>query len=154
MERPIFREASAADLPEIVSLLADDSLGRKRELAFEQDSRAYESAFASILTDANQLFAVAESERRIVACMQLTFIPGLSHQGAWRGQIESVRVARHCRGAGIGKQFFSWAIVQFRSRKCRIVQLTTDKSRKDALPFYEQLGFTASHEGMKMFLSF
>jgi hypothetical protein len=39
-----------------------------------------------------------------------------------------------------------------RNRKCRIVQLTTDKRRSDAHRFYESLGFVASHEGMKLLL--
>jgi ribosomal protein S18 acetylase RimI-like enzyme len=30
------------------------------------------------------------------------------------------------------------------------MQLTTDKSRTAAHRFYERLGFTASHEGMKL----
>jgi hypothetical protein len=30
------------------------------------------------------------------------------------------------------------------------VQLTTDKQRPEAQRFYESLGFTASHEGMKL----
>jgi hypothetical protein len=33
-----------------------------------------------------------------------------------------------------------------------LVQLTTDKSRPDALRFYESLGFVASHEGMNLSL--
>jgi GNAT superfamily N-acetyltransferase len=37
-------------------------------------------------------------------------------------------------------------------RGCKTVQLTTDKSRKDAHRFYARLGFVASHEGMKLSL--
>ena len=37
-----------------------------------------------------------------------------------------------------------------RRRGCVLVQLTTDKSRLDAHRFYRQLGFVASHEGMKL----
>ena len=37
-----------------------------------------------------------------------------------------------------------------RRRGCGLVQLTTDKSRPDAHRFYHQLGFVASHEGMKL----
>jgi GNAT superfamily N-acetyltransferase len=47
---------------------------------------------------------------------------------------------------------FEWAIAECRRRGCGIVQLTTDKSRSDARRFYESLGFTASHEGMKLAL--
>jgi GNAT superfamily N-acetyltransferase len=42
-----------------------------------------------------------------------------------------------------------WAIEQCRTRGCGLVQLTTDKSRPEARRFYESLGFTSSHEGMK-----
>jgi GNAT superfamily N-acetyltransferase len=43
-----------------------------------------------------------------------------------------------------------WAIERGRARGCRLAQLTTDKKRTDAHRFYESLGFTASHEGMKL----
>jgi len=33
-----------------------------------------------------------------------------------------------------------------------LVQLTTDKSRADAIRFYQRLGFRASHEGVKLAL--
>jgi GNAT superfamily N-acetyltransferase len=72
--------------------------------------------------------------------------------GLWRGNIESVRVAKSLRGQGIGRAFFEWAIEACRARGCKLVQLTTDKSRKDAGRFYESLGFKASHEGMKLSL--
>jgi hypothetical protein len=33
-----------------------------------------------------------------------------------------------------------------------MVQLSTNKARPDARRFYERLGFTATHEGMKLML--
>jgi ribosomal protein S18 acetylase RimI-like enzyme len=42
------------------------------------------------------------------------------------------------------------AIAIARSRGCRTLQLTTDKSRIDAQRFYTRLGFVNSHEGMKL----
>ena len=42
----------------------------------------------------------------------------------------------------------SWAIDTCRERGCRIVQLTSDKTRHDAAEFYRALGFVASHEGL------
>jgi hypothetical protein len=35
-------------------------------------------------------------------------------------------------------------------RGCGMVQLTADKTRRDAHRFYESLGFVARHEGMKL----
>lgn len=145
----ILRRATAQDLPGIVALLADDVLGAGREAPGDP---AYAAAFAAIEADANQLLAVAEQDGRVVGCLQLSFIPGLSRRGMWRGQIESVRIAADQRGAGLGRRMFVWAIAQCRARGCGLVQLTTDKGRPEARRFYESLGLVASHEGMKLAL--
>ncbi|WP_211844028.1 GNAT family N-acetyltransferase [Neoroseomonas oryzicola] len=147
MSAPAFRRATAADVPAIVAMLADDVLGAARE---KPGDAAYDAAFAAIAADANQLLAVVEIDGRVAGCLQLSFIPGLSHRGMWRGQIESVRIAAEARGGGLGRRMFEWAIEQCRDRGCGIVQLTTDKARGDARRFYESLGFVASHEGMKL----
>ena len=81
--------------------------------------------------------------------MQLSFIPGVSRLGSWRGQIEAVRIAATERGSGLGQMMMEWAIDQCRARGCSLVQLTSDKTRDGAHRFYERLGFTASHEGFK-----
>jgi GNAT superfamily N-acetyltransferase len=144
------RRATAADVPVIVDLMRDDDLGKLRETAADQ---RHADAFKAIDGDDNQLLAVAELDGRIVGCFQLTFIPGLSRHGAWRGQIEAVRVARDLRGRGLGRQMMQWAIDRCRERNCALVQLTSDLARADAHRFYEGLGFTASHAGFKLRLS-
>ncbi len=68
----------------------------------------------------------------------------------WRGQIESVRIASRARGSGLGRKMFEWAIGECRKRGCGLVQLTSDKTREDALRFYASLGFRATHEGLKL----
>ena len=149
---PLLRQATAEDLPSIIHLLADDDLGRTREDARTPLDPRYLAAFAAIERDSNQRLVVAEQDGRIVGCLQLTLIPGLSRLGLWRGQIESVRVASSERGGGIGRIMFEWAIGECRARGCGLVQLTTDKARARAHSFYEALGFEASHEGMKLVL--
>ena len=148
----VIRKAVTADVPAIVAMLADDALGAKREDASVPLRDSYRNAFAAIDADRNQLLAVVEQEGEIIGCMQISFIPGLSRMGMWRGQIESVRIASHIRGGGIGRRMIEWAIEQCRERGCGLVQLTTDKSRSDALRFYQSLGFTDSHEGLKLSL--
>ena len=148
-----FRPAARADLPVLVGMLADDPLGQTREQATEPLPEAYELAFAAIDADPhNELIAVEDGDGSVVATLQLTFIPGLSLMGGERLQIESVRVHPDWRSRGIGEQVFQWAIERGRARGCRLVQLTTNKARGDALRFYERLGFTASHEGLKLML--
>lgn len=149
---PQFRRATAADLPAIVALLADDPLGAAREDASIPLNARYVDAFAAIDADRNQLLAVAETGGSIIGCLQLSFIPGLSRTGMWRGQIESVRIHRDHRGDGLGQAMFTWAIDTCHQHGCDLVQLTTDRARPDALRFYERLGFTGSHIGMKLAL--
>jgi ribosomal protein S18 acetylase RimI-like enzyme len=151
-----FRRAVAEDLAAIVALLADDGLGRGREDSRVPINPRYLEAFVVIDADPNQLLVVAVDGTgaggAVIGYLQLTFIPGLSRIGQWRGQIESVRVAAARRGQGVGRAMLAWAIDRCRMRGCGLVQLTTDKSRSDARRFYESLGFIASHEGMKLAL--
>ncbi|CAN7577472.1 N-acetyltransferase family protein [Neorhizobium sp. LjRoot104] len=145
-----FRKARRSDLPAIIDLLADDMLGQSREVVSDPVDPRYEQAFAAIEADGNQLLAVAvDGEGKVLGCLQLSFIPGLSRAGMWRGQIESVRVAARERGTGLGSQCIEWAVQKAAERGCQLVQLTSDKARPDAIRFYEKLGFIASHEGLK-----
>ena len=143
------RPALIDDLPAIVCLLAEDVLGQQRENIGPPLHSDYFEAFEAIDADPNQVFVVFEAEGVIIGCLQLSFIPGLSRQGAWRGQIESVRVSSETRGVGLGQEMIKWAIDSCRERGCRIIQLTSDKTRQDAAEFYRALGFVASHEGFK-----
>ena len=147
------RIAGVDDLPAIVALLADDTLGATRESAGPLDP-GYHKAFAAITADPNQdlvvMEEVTEGGARIVACLQLTVIPGISHKGMRRGQVESVRVAADLRGQGLGHKLMQWAIAECRRRGCGMVQLSTNLSRLDAHRFYKTLGFEHSHAGMKL----
>ena len=145
------RRATAADVPAVVALLAADQLGAARDGG--EDLAPYERAFAALDADPAQLLAVAVApDGTIVGTFQLTVIPGLARRGATRAQIEAVRVHAGHRGRGLGGAMMAWAIGEARRRGCALVQLTTDKRRADAHRFYERLGFTASHEGLKLAL--
>ena len=98
MAELIFRDAVAADLPEIVAMLADDHLGQAREDASLPLAQSYLEAFAAIDAAPDQRLVVACEDGRVVGVLQLLFLPCLSGKGAWRGQIEAVRVVRDRRG--------------------------------------------------------
>lgn len=152
MTKVTFGRAAACHLPAIVRLLADDTLGRRREDARLPLDPGYLAAFEAIENDPNQLLVVALEDEELVGTLQLSFIPGISRKGAWRGQIEAVRISASRRSGGLGQQLFEWAISECRTRGCRLVQLTTDRDRPDAHRFYERLGFVASHLGYKLSL--
>jgi GNAT superfamily N-acetyltransferase len=149
----ILRRAQAADVPAIVGLLADDLLGAGRDgVRTPADLETYQRAFELIDSDPAHLLVVAEAGGAAAGTMQLSFLPGLARRGALRAQIEAVRVAAGWRGRGLGSAMLGWAIDEARRRDCSLVQLTTDKSRGDAHRFYAELGFVASHEGLKLTL--
>jgi GNAT superfamily N-acetyltransferase len=152
MMRPILRDARREDVPAIVRMLADDTLGRTREDMEESSSSAYYDAFDELARDRNNRLMVAELDGHVVGTLQLTFIRGLSRKGARRAQIEAVRIAPEHRGKGLGEEIIRAAIEIARGAGCSMVQLTTDKRRSDAHRFYARLGFVASHEGMKLAL--
>lgn len=145
----IFRRAVRTELAQIVSLLADDDMGRTRETA-EGDLTPYEAAWTEMEADPSNWILVAMVGEEVVGVLQLTLIAGLSRQGTKRAQIEGVRVKSSSRGQSIGRKLIHFAIDTAREHGCGLIQLTTDKRRQDARRFYESLGFEATHEGMKI----
>lgn len=80
------RPARREDLPRIVELLADDDLGRGREHPGE-DLSPYARAFMDIDEDPRNELIVVEAEGEVIATLQLTFIPSLTHTGGERAQV-------------------------------------------------------------------
>lgn len=146
-----FRKATLNDVSKIVELIADDALGIVRENFMSPLPKSYLKAFEHIDADQNQELIVIENDNlEIIGTLQLTFIQYLTYQGGIRPQIEGVRIRKDHRGVGLGTTLFKWAIERSKSRNAHVLQLTTDKKRPEAIHFYENLGFKASHEGMKM----
>jgi GNAT superfamily N-acetyltransferase len=149
----VIREATADDLPAIIALLDDDEQSRGRELPDLPLDVRYRAAFDAIAADANQQLIVAELEDALVGTLQLTIIPGIAFRGAWRGQIEAVRIASSLRGGGYGSRMIEWAVERCRARGCRMVQLMSMNTRTDAHRFYERMGWKKSHFGFKLQLA-
>ena len=147
-----FRDAAREDLPDIVRLLSDDPLGSQREVNTSPLPEDYYSAFEAIDRDPNNELVVVESSGTIVGMLQLTFIPYLTYCGSWRALVEGVRIDRKFRSRGIGQKLISWAVERSKHRGCHMIQLTSDRHRPEAIRFYERLGFTSSHEGLKLHL--
>ena len=145
------RRARRDDVGAIVAMLADDALGGPRERIEDPLPASYFTAFDTVDRDPNIRLVVAEDgEGAVVGCLQLCILAGLSSQGASRGLIEDVRVAKRCRSRGIGEQMVQWAVAEARGRGCKVVELLTHHTRVDAQRFYERLGFARSHVGMTL----
>ena len=145
-----FRLATADDLPDIVRMLSDDTLGATREKFERTLSDKYLTTFKKIANDPNQELTIVEMNGEKVATFQLTFIQYLTHQGGLRAQVEAVRTNSNHRGQGIGTKVFEYIINRAKERGCNLLQLTSDKKRPEAIKFYETIGFISTHEGMKL----
>jgi GNAT superfamily N-acetyltransferase len=152
MNEVAFRMATRADLPGIVRMLADDELGSQRERYEDPLPESYARAFDRIDNDPNHELIVAELDGKVVGTLHLIFIPSVSYQGGLRAQVESVRMDTKYRDQGIGTELMKWTIDRAKGRGAHLVQLTTHRSREEAHRFYERLGFTKSHLGMKLSL--
>lgn len=148
----VVRQAKASDLQEIIRLLADDFLGQQRENLSTPLSKNYLDAFREVEADPNNELIVAELDGKVIGTLQLVITPSLSYQGGKRSIVESVRVDSSLRGKGIGGEMMLWAIERAKQRGCVSMHLTSHNDRIDAHRFYEKLGFSKSHVGMKLSL--
>jgi GNAT superfamily N-acetyltransferase len=144
----VFRQATMADVADIVAMLADDPLGANRETP--GDLTRYQHAFAAVDANPLQVLLVAELNGEVVGTAQMSFMAGLSHRGMWRAEIEAVRVRTNQRDGGIGRALIQHCLELAREQECGMVQLTSNSRRIDARRFYEQLGFSATHIGFKL----
>lgn len=149
---PRIRAAGRADLEAIVGLLADDPLGKRREIPADPLPEKYLKAFEEIRESASEHLLVADIGGRVVGCLQLSFMPSLTFGGRRRAQIEGVRIAPEQRGAGIGRLMIDTVKRMAQENGCHIIQLTTNRQRPQARRFYERLGFVDSHHGLKLYL--
>ncbi|MBP9692930.1 MAG: GNAT family N-acetyltransferase [Alphaproteobacteria bacterium] len=148
----ILRPAEEKDLPDIVRIFTEDELGATREILSDPVLPSYQTAFQSIKEDKNQSLLVVEYEQKVIGTCQLTFMSSLSFKGSWRLNLENVHVDKKFQGQGVGTWMLQKAIDLGKKKGCKIIQLTTNKKRSRAKVFYERLGFTPTHEGMKLYL--
>lgn len=152
--QPVIRRAAVRDLPRIVQLLQQTSLGDElREALGPPLPQGYLDAFAAIDADPDNELMVAEVDGIVQGTFLLTILQTLARGGAKVAQVESVVVDEAARSSGVGEAMMRWAVEEARRRGCIRVQLTSNKQRKDAHRFYERLGFAATHEGMQLGLT-
>jgi len=150
----LIRKATLSDVPVIVRMTNDGGPdGKPRETLPEILPPHYENTFKQIDADPTTSLMVAEIDGKIVGTFHLSFLWYLAGKGRPDAQVEAVHVAREYRSQGIGSEMMRWVISEAKKKDCRRVQLTTNRDRKDAHRFYERLGFTPSHHGMKLVLS-
>jgi ribosomal protein S18 acetylase RimI-like enzyme len=126
---------------------------RWREATRESaDLPLYYAAFDAMQMEWGNELIVGETDGKVVATYQLTFITGLSLRASRRAQVESVRVVSRLRSEGVGGALMRDAEMRAVHAGCSMMQLTSNKTRDDAQRFYERAGFEPSHTGFKKML--
>jgi ribosomal protein S18 acetylase RimI-like enzyme len=148
-----FRTARLEDLDAIIGLLEQIETAPGVSVYRHASAEQYERAFLEIVSAPHHELVVGELGGELVATLQVSYLPNLTLGAAKRAHIEGVRVSSRWRQRGIGKQLVSHAIARARARGCGLVQLTTNAWRHDVIRFYEQLGFAATHIGLRVELS-
>ena len=146
------RRATEADLPRIVELLSQLSLGDDRDPPAEPLPESYRAALRQIEADPRQQLLVVEVRGRPVATGTLGIIPNLSYRGKPWAFVEGLVVDSSARGKGYGEALLRYAIEEARRAGCYKISLTSNKRRTEAHRFYEKMGFVATHEGFRLLL--
>lgn len=129
------REASLADLPAIVDLLAEGA---------QPDPAPYAAGFARIVGGQGGAIGIAEIGGQVVGVLQLAFIASLLGRGEVTAHIEGVRTLSSLRGRGIGEALFAWAEEESARRGAVHLRITVDSARVNEHRFYEHLGYRSA----------
>lgn len=101
------RQALMSDIPGIVAVLADDTVGGHGHSTEPDALAGYQAAFSRIKASANDTLYVAEIGGKIVGTFQTTLITVMSRHGAPDMTLESVHVRATRRGQGIGEAWYA-----------------------------------------------
>lgn len=145
----VIERAVLEDVPGIVAVLADDTVGGADDYWSESRREAYERGFAAVSASPDNELYVAKRAGKVIGVIQVTFVPHVGRLGALRCIFESVFVAASERGRGIGGALLKVAEGRAKARGASFITLSSNKKRVDAHRFYETRGYAKSHEGFK-----
>jgi ribosomal protein S18 acetylase RimI-like enzyme len=131
------RQATAADLPSVLSLYAQPAMDNGKVLPLEQA----EQLFAQFSLYPNYRLFVACDNDVIVGTFALLVMHNLAHQGTPSALVEDVVVSDAHQSQGIGRDMMHHAMALAREAGCYKLVLSSNQKRERAHAFYESLGF-------------
>ena len=141
------RTATEGDIPCILELY--DKL---TEGPSQLSSDYVKRTFAQITATPGYELLVAEEDGLVVGTIVLLIVPNLSHGALPWAMVENVIVDGRYRRRGIGRQLMEYAINRSRQADCYKVQLLSNKKRRRAHKFYQELVFETSAHGFRLYL--
>jgi GNAT superfamily N-acetyltransferase len=145
----IIRDATLADVPELLTLLLGGTLAPEGE---SPDNVAlYEEALREIWEEGNTIL-VADDNGEVVGMSQFFTFRHFQQSGGRACEVESVHVRADRRSQGIGSLLLAEIDRRARAAGCYRVQLTSRNEREDAHRFYRREGYSQNSQGFKKFL--
>jgi GNAT superfamily N-acetyltransferase len=136
-EKVTCREASKADLAEILRLYAQPALDDGKILPMAEAERIFER----MRRYPDYTLHVALCERQIVGTLALLVMDNLAHLGAPSAVIEDVAVDPQWQGRGVGTAMMRYALRLAHEKGCYKATLSSNLKRVQAHAFYDALGF-------------
>ena len=146
----LVRDARPDDLEAVVALLREDVIREVDETEVPVSARI--SVNAEAYADTHQQLLVGDADGEIVATAQLSWLRRMTYVGGLFCVVESVRVRSDLRSRGYGAALMREVERLARERGAARIELTTNAQRDRARAFYERLGYTPSHVGMKRYI--
>jgi len=135
------REATEADLPQVLALYAQPGMDNGHVLSVEQAKEV----FAQFQSYPNYRLFVAclnnTAPHAVVGTFALLIMHNLAHCGTPSAIVEDVVVSPEQQGRGTGKAMVAWAQNLAREAGCYKLVLSSNQKRERAHIFYESLGF-------------
>ncbi len=135
------REATEADLPQVLALYAQPDMDNGHVLSVEQAKEV----FAQFQSYPNYRLFVAclnnTTPYAVVGTFALLIMHNLAHCGTPSAIVEDVVVSPEQQGRGTGKAMMAWAQKLAREAGCYKLVLSSNQKRERAHAFYESLGF-------------
>jgi GNAT superfamily N-acetyltransferase len=137
----VCREASKADLPEVLRLYRQPDFEDGKVLSLGEA----EHLFERVARYPDYKIYVAVLEGSIIGTFALLIMDNLGHNGAPSAIIEDVAVDPKWQRRGVGKTMMGYALQICGEKGCYKAALSSNLKREKAHAFYESLGF--EHHG-------
>jgi ribosomal protein S18 acetylase RimI-like enzyme len=130
--------AKEDDQPSIKTLLAELSEAMEHTSGF--DSEQWTKNCRKLMHKQDNYMLVARDGDNIRGFINFTTRDTIMHTGP-SGLIDELVVSKRSRGRGIGKKLIRAAIEKCRELECCEVEVSTEKSNRNARHFYRSCGF-------------
>ena len=108
------------------------------------DKNSFRSIYRKNLSDKNIFYFVAETKSSVIGFISIYIQPQL-HHSANVAEIMELFVDENFRNKKTGAVLLKKAIAVARKNNCVLIELATNKRRKNAHRFYERENFSKTH---------